>query len=473
MTIDRAVPAFDAPAYTHRAYGLGAGMRLHHVAVAVVLGVAAVIPAKAETFSLEQATAHALAHNPNLLAVREQTHAAGARTEAASGARLPELGLSYSVSRSNNPLEAFANKLNTRRVTAADFEPARVNHPDTENLYATSLALKLPLYAGGKLSADLANAAETEKHARLQYARARELVTFHVLEAYLGVQAASEGLVIADDALNAAREHARTTAQLAREGRIVVSDKLTAEVNLAAHQASRERAATRVERARDRLKLVMGLPLESEIDILPRQLDEAPAVTRYLAETETAALAGRKDLEGLRALAAAAQARVKGARAAHKPRVDVVASNNWYDKNFNADGESWSVMGVARLDLYAGGRHSADVSARQAEARELEYRVRAYEQTVREEVRAAYDARREAQTRYGLARAAVAQARDSVRLVKERYGQGRTILIDLLQAERALVEARSEELNSGVALRTNEAALALAEGTFEAVEAKQ
>lgn len=448
-------------------------MKRRRLAVAITLGIAFTNPAWAETFGLERATAHALAHNPNLLAVREQAHAAGARTEAASGARLPELGLSYSVSRSNNPLEAFAGKLNTRRVTAADFEPARVNHPDTENLHNTSLALRLPLYAGGKLRADLADVGEAEKHARLQYERARELVTFQVLEAYLGLQTAREGLAIADDALVAAQQHARTTTQLAREGRIVVSDKLTAEVNLAAHQAQRERAVTRLGRARDRLKLVMGVPLDVPLDILPLALDNTPATTRHLAEAEIAALAQRKDLEGLRALAAAAQARVKGAQAAHKPKLDIIASSNWYDKEFDAANNSWSVMGVARLDLYAGGRHTAGVAERQAEVREMEYRVRAYEQTVREEVRTAHDALREAQTRYGLARAAVAQARDSVRLVKERYGQGRTILIDLLQAERALVEARSEELASGVALRTNEAALALAEGTFEATEAKQ
>lgn len=423
----------------------------------------------ADTFSLEQATAHALTHNPNLLAVREQTLAAGARTQAAEGARLPELGLSYSLSRSNNPLEAFAGKLNTRRVTAADFEPARVNHPETENLHTTSLALKLPLYAGGKLSADLASAAETERHAHLQYQRARELVAFQVFDAYLGLQAARNALGIADDALRNAQEHAHTTARLAREGRIVVSDNLTAKVNLAAIQASREQAATRLERARDHLKLVMGIPLDRvAVEILPLTLDSAPATARHLAEAEAAALARRKDLDGLRALAQAAQARVKGAQAAHKPKLDVITSSNWYDREFDAANNSWSVMGVARLDLYAGGRHSADVAATQAEARELEFRVRAYEQTVHQEVRAAYDALREARLRYGLARAAAGQARDSVRLVKERYGQGRTILIDLLQAERALVGARSEELDSSVALRTNEAALALAEGTFEA-----
>lgn len=438
-----------------------------------LLGLGLCLPiARADTFSLEQATAHALAHNPNLLAVREQTLAAGARTEAAEGARLPELGLSYSLSRSNNPLEAFAGKLNTRRVTAADFEPARVNHPDTENLHTTSLALRLPLYAGGKLNADLTDAAETEKHARLQYERARELVAFQVLEAYLGLQAAQDGFIIAEDALKAAREHARTTASLAREGRIVVSDKLSAEVNLAAIQALREQAATKLKRARDRLKLVMGRPLDGTVEILPLVLDSASVTTRHLAEAEAAALARRKDLEGLRALAAAAQARVKGAQAAHKPKLDVIASSNWYDRDFDAANNSWSVMGVARLDLYTGGRHTADVATRLAEARELGFRVSAHEQTVREEVRSAYDTLREAETRYGLARVAATQARDSVRLVKERYGQGRTILIDLLQAERALVEARNEQLSSGVRLRAGEAALALAEGTFEAAEAK-
>lgn len=445
-------------------------MRMHRLTLPVawlLLGLG--LPtAHADSFSLEQATTHALAHNPNLAAVREQTLAAGARTQVAEGARLPELDLSYSLSRSNNPLEAFAGKLNTRSVTATDFEPARVNHPATENLHTTSLALKLPLYTGGKLSADLANAAETERHAHLQYQRARELVAFQVLEAYLGLQAAQSGLGIADDALRSAQEHAHTTARLAREGRIVVSDKLTAEVNLAAIQAQREQAATRLERARDRLKLAMGMPLDRAVAILPLALDSTPATARHLAEAEAAALARRKDLDGLRALAQAAQARVKGARAAHKPKLDVITSSNWYDREFDAANNSWSVMGVARLDLYAGGRHSADVAATQAEARELKFRVRAYEQAVHQEVRAAYDASREARLRYGLARAAAGLARDSVRLVKERYGQGRTILIDLLQAERALVEARSEELNSSVALRTHEAALALAEGTFEA-----
>ncbi|MEK9134061.1 MAG: TolC family protein, partial [Pseudomonadota bacterium] len=130
---------------------------------------------RAETFSLDQAVRHALANNPELLAVRAQSAAATARTQTASGARLPSLGLSYSARASNNPLDAFADKLNTRRVTTPDFDPSRLNHPGTSDLHMTQLALRLPVYSGGRLSSSLASAEEMEKNTRLQYERAREI----------------------------------------------------------------------------------------------------------------------------------------------------------------------------------------------------------------------------------------------------------------------------------------------------------
>ncbi|MBI3545194.1 MAG: TolC family protein, partial [Gammaproteobacteria bacterium] len=166
----------------------------------------------AETLDLDQAVSYALAHNPELLAARERTNAAQARTQVASGARLPSLGASYSVRASNNPLDVFADKLNTRQVAASDFDPARLNHPGTSDLYTTQLALRLPLYSGGRLTANKLNAEELEKTAQLEYQRARELTAFQTRRAYLSVLAAQENLAIAEDAVKAAQEHARTTA---------------------------------------------------------------------------------------------------------------------------------------------------------------------------------------------------------------------------------------------------------------------
>jgi outer membrane protein len=435
-------------------------------AVAMCVAFSASPAAQADAFSLEQAQGYALAHNPDLLAAHAHSEAAAARAQATSGARLPSLGVSSSARASNNPLDAFADKLNTRSVTTSDFDPANLNHPGTSDLYNTQLALRLPVYTGGRLSADVASAGEMEKNSRLQYERLREVIAFQALRAYLNVQAAQEGLAIADDAVTAAREHARTTARLSREGRIVVSDKLTAEVNLAAVQSQREQAATRLATARNQLKLVMGLPLDNDVMVSAAGFGAAVSDTANLTDSESRALTGRKDLAALRAMGQAAKAQVQAARAAHKPKVDFIATSNWYDDKPGFDNHSSSVMGVVRLDLYAGGRHQDEISAALAEDSEMQWRMQALEQSIRSDVRETHNSLREAQARHATAADNVGRARENVRLVQQRYGQGRTILIDLLQAERSYTDARNEELISRLNLEVSQAAVRLAEGTL-------
>jgi outer membrane protein len=436
------------------------------LALALCIALGASPAVRADALSLEQAQRYALAHNPDLLAARARSEAAAARAQAASGARLPSLGVSASARASNNPLDAFADKLNTRSVTTSDFDPSNLNHPGTSDLYATQLALRLPVYTGGRLSADIASAGDMEKNSRLQYERLRELVAFRTLQAYLNVQAAREGLAIADDAVAAARDHAGTTARLSREGRIVVSDKLTAEVNLSAVQSQREQAATRLANASNQLKLVMGLPLDNDVTVSAAGFGATVSDASNLADGESRALAGRKDLAALRAMSEAAKARIRAARAAHKPKVDLIATSDWYDDKPGFDSHSSSIMGVVRLDLYAGGRHQDEISAAVAEDSEMQWRVQALEQSIRNDVRETRNSLHEAQARHATAADNVGRARENVRLVNQRYGQGRTILIDLLQAERAYTDARNEELVSRLNLEVGQAAVQLAEGTL-------
>lgn len=99
-----------------------------------------------------------------------------------------------------------------------------------------------------------------------------------------------------------------------------------------------------------------------------------------------------------------------------------------------------------------------------------EARLEATRQQAAADVRAAYHALEEARTRVEICADNVGKARRSTELVRGRYGEGRTILIDLLQAERVLVEARMEKLNASAALLTAQANLALAAGTVELPE---
>ncbi len=431
--------------------------------VLLCAGVLASATGHAGLFTLEQAIEHALAHNPVLAARKSGVEAAAARREVARGAHHPELGLSLSAISTDNALEVFGSKLNTRRVTAGDFDPARLNDPSRQDIYHAQLALRVPVYRGGQLAAR-SNAAEENASAHQRhYERTRELVIFQTHQAYRQVQLAEQAVTIAAEAAGAARGHARTTAALARAGRTVVSDRLTAEVYQSAMESQHEQNITRLEQARSALRLTLGLTDGTTVETAPLPAAVPDTPLPALAELETAAIAARTDLAAAQAQARASGAELSGARAAHRPRFDVIAARNHFDDR-EATASSTTVMGVLSIDLYSGRRHSAGIDAATADAQAAQWQVRALEQAIRHEVRAAHAALQGAIRRHALSQGNVERARDNVRLVRDRYGQGRTILIDLLQAERALVEARLEELTARVQVLLGWAELDLAAG---------
>lgn len=432
--------------------------------MSVILAGGPSLPAVAQTFTPEQAVEYAVANNPALRAAQEQSFAALARGNAAESQRMPRITARYSVRRTNNPLDAFADKLMTRSVEPAqDFSADALNHPAESTLNAAELALQMPVYTGGRIDAAVRQAEEAGVASRLQFERAQQEIAAQARQAYLAVQAAEQGVAVSEDAVRAAQAHANTTARLRREGRIVASDNLTAEVNLTAIKSLREQAQTRLRQAQNQLKLVMGMPLDSDLQVQPwatAVAGERPP----LADLETKALSQRKDLMAVGAQVNASRAGVDAARAEGNAEISVMATTGWYDRNLATDNNSWSVMGVVSKSLYNGGgtRHRTRAAHHEAAATQAE--MHSLEQVIRNQVRDAYNNLLGAEARLALAADNVERARRSVALIEKRYGEGRTILIDLLQAERALVEARNEELSASYNLATSRVALRLATG---------
>ena len=456
-----------------------------------------VLAVAAGPLSLDEAIRHALSQNLELRAAGQQAQAADARANAARGAFLPQVGVRYMVRRSDNPLDAFADKLNTRTVDpASDFSAQALNYPSTSTVHATQLTVELPLYTGGRLVAGRREAGAYAEAARLGYERRRQITAYDTLHAYRAAQAAAYGVGIANDAVEAAREHADTTARLVRQGRIVASDRMTAELNLASAQSLREQAANRQRLALEELRLMMGLPADAAL-VLPPWENPAtamdggsagreavsewgflpwtnagavfpPASTAVpaTAEREQRALAARKDLKANEALLTASRTRITAARAAFQPQVGLVAADSWYDDNAALDNKSQSIMGVVSLNLFNGGRDWHGLSAAQRDTEQTELRLEGARQAARNEVRAAASRLHEATARRRIAGQSVDKAREAVRLVKQRYGEGRTILIDLLLAERVLLEARNEELAASLGQELSAAQLQLAEGNL-------
>lgn len=421
--------------------------------------------ASAAPLTLDEAVQRALTHNPELRAADRQTQAARARAQAAQVLFRPQVDLRYMARRSDNPLDAFADKLNTRSVTAADLAPAAINEPGTSSVHVTQLSIELPLYTGGRLLAQKRAAADAAEATRLAYEHRRLTTVYNTIQAYRSAQAGARGMSIADDAVEAARDHAATTARLARQGRIAVSDRMTAELNLASVQSLREQAAHRQRLALDDLRRLLGLPADAELSLPPWEPTPISASTNPSDSTQRG-LSQRKDLQAQSILLNASRSKIGAARAAFQPQVSVIAADSWYADDAALDNKSQSIMGVVSMNLFNGGRDWHGLTAAQHETAESELRLEAMRESIRSEVHAAASRLMEADARRRIAAESVNKARETVRLVKQRYGEGRTILIDLLMSERVLVEARNEELTAALNQELSAAQLQLAEGSL-------
>lgn len=431
------------------------------------LAYASLMPAlaAAETLTLDDAVRVALDRNAGLRATSEQVEVAESQAKAARAGFSPQLNARYTVRRSNNPLDSLATKLNTRSIDpATDFTADALNHPDYTTLHATEIGVQWPLYTGGRSLAEFGAARAQVSAAEDERERARERVIYDTTLAYRGAQAAHAGLTVADEAVVAAERHARTTARLLRDRRIVASDKLTAEVNLSLVEANRAQAHTRRENAFDALRRALGLAHDAPLAVMNWDAEPVLPALPPLTELEQQALARRADLRAEEHRLRAARAGVRAARAAFKPQLSIGAARTWYDDSFNLDNASNSVMGQVQWNLWSGGQHTERMRAATHGAAALEAQLEDRRAGVLLEVRTAYRALAEARTRLGICADNIDKANKTVELVQGRYGEGRTLLIDLLQAERTLVDARREKLEAQSALARAEADLRYAIG---------
>jgi len=403
----------------------------------------------ASMLSEKEAVAHALKFNPQLSIVEQQQAAAAARLGAVEGESLPRIDFSYQLRRSDNALDVFADNLNTRDVDPAnDFTSSALNHPDASVLQMARLSLNWPVYTGGQLQSQVTAAQALAQGARYDKQHVYAQIIHATLSTYVQIQAMQQNVLQLDDAVTAAQAHVSTTSRLVREGRIINSDQLTAEVFLSSMQTAREQAQVMYRQAKTRLRKLIGSE-EHEDFIIEAMSGPEPAPE--LSGIESAwqqALSQRQDLAALRAQRDAARAELDARRAVTGPRVDLVLNQDWYDVIDGEQSSSWTVAGVVSMNLFDGGTQQQGVKASESSVVVKSAELTDLKQLIRSEIEDAYVRYKGAQERLSLSKTHVAKARSNVKQITERYGQGRTLLIDVLQAEKSLVEIRRQRLEA-------------------------
>jgi outer membrane protein TolC len=129
-------------------------------------------------------------------------------------------------------------------------------------------------------------------------------------------------------------------------------------------------------------------------------------------------------------------------------------------------GANWLVAASLRWNIFDGYANRAQVAEANAERLAATGRQREVERHVQLEVLKAWADVRAAEERVMVSAAAVAQAEESLRIVKNRYDNGLNTVTDLLRSETALLEVRTRRLTAIHDHRVAAANLELAAGTL-------
>jgi outer membrane protein TolC len=434
---------------------------------------------RGETLDLKQCVAQALTQNADIKVSLAQIEQAEGALRQARGQGLPTVTASMTATHTNDALNAFGLKLSQRGATFNDFganefvgpaslatAPTNLNRPDAVTNYDTRLELLIPLYNGGQVSGYLEQARAAVKAAQQGNALARQQVIFRVVQAYQGLHTARAYVGVTEQARIAAEAYVKTTRDLLREGVLVRSDLLTAEVNLADVEVKMEEAKRAEASARDQLHLLLGLPLDQALEIGP---DYVPAaIEGEIASLQDEAVANNPGLQALRHQVEGADAGVTIAAAAKYPHLNAMARQDWNDRRLGTAASSYTVAGVLSWQILDFGIVRGAVDRAEAARRELAARLREATDGIRYKVVDAWRGAQEAEARVKWRDATLGKAVEAQRLIQKRYANGVATVVEVLAAQAQLDKARADLVAARYQLTVQRSALGLALGKLDA-----
>jgi len=424
------------------------------------------IQAGAQTaqLTLRQAIDQALGQNPETAAARADQQFANASARLARTSLLPQLNFTEDISRGNDPVYAFGTRLRQQRFTQADFALNALNRPQPIGNFSTRVSGSWMAFDSFKTQRAIRGADLMRKSSESSAKAVDQKIILNVVQAYESVLFAERETDVAEHEQETAAALLSTVADHVKAGLAVESDRMSAEVNVAARKQELIAAQGDLELAWAQLRMAMG---ETELQAGTLRPIEPHTFPAQVFDQELAnAVKMRPDLAALRDAQLAQAAQVGAAHSSFGPHVS--AYGNWEEDrgSFTSSGGNNWVAGIQiGIDILPFGKR-AELARETATKQRVDAQLASYQQQVRLAVSQAHIHRKTAELQMQTARAAMDQSAESLRILRNRYTAGLATITDLLRGEDASRESQSNYWHSVYGNAAAYAELLYATGTL-------
>jgi outer membrane protein len=270
-----------------------------------------------------------------------------------------------------------------------------------------------------------------------------------VHQGFYGLIGALEIQLVTEKNLILAKDHLRLAKERKAAGAVSQADVLRVQVEVANAELALVRAENSVRISKGNLNTVMGLPVETPLDIEARREEINSPDSKDLSNALDQAVHIRPEVKAAQKRIEAQQGGLQAAKSAFGPKIRAQGSFGWQDSNFPPKDEEWLAGISIEWPLFTGffrqhrlAKVKAEVSKEEDDAKQLLLKVRQEVWTAHSRLREAYEA---VQT----TKVTVQYAEESMRLAKERYQAGAGTVTDLLDSQTALVRAQATQVEAG------------------------
>lgn len=315
------------------------------------------------------------------------------------------------------------------------------------NQHSNTVSASMPIYTGGKLSGTIKQAKAgyliSEQGLQKAYNDMRTTVT----NGYFDMLQADNMQKLGRESVERLADHLKNVEAQYEVGVVAKVDVLRSQVELANAKQSLIKAENAYQIAEANLNKIVGLPMDTQL-----KLDNILVYTPYENDMQYCldyAAKHRPELEQAKQNVEAAKGALRVAISGHMPQIAASASQNWNDSNWPGDENgNWGVGVQVTMNIFDSGVTTSKIHGAEADLAKAHETYRDTVDAVNLDVRSNYLNLREAEKRIDTTKLAVSQAEEDYRIAQLRYMNGVGTNTDVLDAQVALTDAKTNYLQA-------------------------
>lgn len=421
--------------------------------------------ARGEKWTLVEIIDHALCHNPQTRQAWAQAKQQASLMGSAESAYLPSFNFNMPISRSQNT--AGGGIANGVPVNGGG--STKVSGTNQFTRVVPQLSVNYLLLDFGGRAARVEAARQALEAANWQHASVIQNVLYATLQAYYQLFASRASLDAAEQTVKSMQVAYDSAAYRFQVGSSALGDKLQAQTILAQAKVSQKTAEGNARASLGAMANAMGLNPHHSLEIeAPQLVDPNPEREKDIESLMDVAREARPDLASAEAQVKASQANVLSARSNGMPQLSLVGSYSYLDSlNYSAV-SSWAIGVQVSVPLFTGFNNTYQVRAAEEQAEATAASRDQLEQAITQSVWQAYYTLSATRDNLKNTEELLNVAKDAEHVALGRYREGVGNIVEVMNAENNLANARYSFVSAHYNWRIGKAQLAQALGRLDA-----